>query len=284
MSESSRSPISADSTTALSLTLLNGDTSWLIELDGLRLLLDPWLLGPATVGHPAVHRAYLGTPALRPEEVPPVDALVITHPFPDHCNRTTLHTLPRDLPAFTPTVAWPFVKALGRFRRVTALGNCTRRERAVAVGDVSLAWCRAAALFDTTHNALVLRGARSGTTVVYSPHGLLPSGPTVDAVERQSRGRVDALLCTFSLVDLPAHLGGIANLGPEATAAVAARLRPRYVLSTHDGDKPDTGLIARATRVTRCRDIAGVMAARAGGPAVVTAVTGQRWSAAPATP
>ncbi|HEX2439755.1 MAG TPA: MBL fold metallo-hydrolase [Methylomirabilota bacterium] len=281
MSESSRPQTSADSTTALSLTLLNGDTSWLIELDGLRLLLDPWLLGPATVGHPAVHRAYLGTPALRPEEVPPVDALIITHPFPDHCNRTTLRTLPRDLPAFTPTVAWPFVKALGRFHRVAALGNCTRRERAVSVGSVTLAWCRAAALFDTTHNALVIRGERSGTTLVYSPHGLLPSGPTIDAVERQSLGRVDALLCTFSLVDLPGHLGGVANLGPEATAAVAARLHPRYVLSTHDGDKPDTGLIARATRITRCRDIAGVIATHAAGPAVVTAVTGQRWTAAP---
>jgi hypothetical protein len=277
MSESSRPRASADSTTALSLTLLNGDSSWLIELDGTRLLLDPWLLGPATVGHRAVHRAHLGTPAVRPEDVPPVDALVISHPFPDHCNRTTLHTLPRELPAYTPTVAWPFVKALGRFRRVTALGNCTRRGRPIAVGRVTLAWCRAAALFDTTHNALVVRGVDSGTTLVYSPHGLLPAGPTIDAVEREAAGRVDALLCTFSLVDLPPHLGGVANLGPEVTAAVAARLAPRYVVSTHDGDKPDTGLIARATKITRCRDAATALATRAAASLVVTPATGQRW-------
>lgn len=262
----------------LSLTRLNGDTSWVIEIDGTRLLLDPWLLGPATVGHPAVHRAYLGAPALRPEDVPPVDAVVISHPFPDHCNRSTLRALGRDLPAYTPTVAWVFAKALGRFSRVTALGNCTGRDRSVVVGRVRLAWCRAAAPFDTTHNALVVRGEDSGTTLVYSPHGLLPTGPAIDAVERQARGRVDALLCTFSLVDLPAHLGGIANLGPEVTAAVTARLAPRYVLSTHDGDKPDTGFIARATRITRCRDVAAVIAGRAAS-VVVTPTMGERWTA-----
>jgi hypothetical protein len=280
MAEPSPSRSLADSIpTSLGLTRLNGDSSWLIEIDGTRLLLDPWLLGPATVGHPAVHRAHLGAAAVRPQDVPAVDALVISHPFPDHCNRTTLRLLSRDLPAYAPTVAWPFVKALGRFRKVAALGNCARRGRPVSVGRLSLAWFRAAALFDTTHNALIVRGLDSGTTLLYSPHGLLPAGSTIDAVERDLAGRLDALLCSFSLVDLPPHLGGVANLGVEATGVLIARLSPRYVLSTHDGDKPDTGFIARATTITRCRDIAAIVAQHRPASVTVAPATGQPWRA-----
>ena len=249
----------------------------MVEIDGTRILLDPWLLGPAIVGHPVVHRARLVAPAVPPEDVPPVDALVISHPFPDHCNRTTLRKLSRDLPAFTPTVAWPFVKALGRFRKVTALGNCAGRGHPVSAGRVSVAWFRAAAVLDTTHNALVLRGREGGATLVYAPHGLPVAGPATDALERYLAGRLDALLCTFSLVDLPAHLGGVANLGVDAAIALIERLRPRFVVPTHDGDKPDTGFIARATRTTRCRDVVAAVARRVPAAVVVLPVTGQPW-------
>ena len=46
-----------ESQSPLTLTLLNGDSSWLIEIDGTRLLLDPWLEGAAIIGHPSIHLA-----------------------------------------------------------------------------------------------------------------------------------------------------------------------------------------------------------------------------------
>jgi len=268
----------SESKAALSLTLLNGDSSWLIEIDGTRLLLDPWLEGEAVLLFPAFHVAR-GGEAVRVEDVGAVDALVVSHPFPDHLNRATLRKLPRDLPAFAPKVVKPFLKWMGGMRRVTTIPNATRGGQPVTFQNVSLSWCRAAAPLDTTHNALIIRGTASGATIMYCPHGLLLSGPTFAAVERLLGGRLDALLCSFTHLDLPGYLGGVANLGAEAGAALAARLSPRFLLATHDGDKPDSGFIARVEKITRCPDIAAVVAGRAERTVAVTPRTGEPWHA-----
>lgn len=265
------------STSPLGLTLLNGDSSWLIELDGTRVLLDPWLEGEAVLLHPAFHVARGAGAAVRVEDLGAVDALVISHPFPDHLNRATLRKLPADLPAFAPAVVKPFLKWVGGMRRVTTIPNATRGGEPVAFRNVRLAWCRASAPLDTTHNALILRGAESGATVMYCPHGLLLSGPTFAAVERVLAGRLDALLCSFTHLDLPGYLGGVANLGAEAGAALTARLSPRFLMATHDGKKPDSGFIARVEKITHCPDIASVVAGRAARTVAVTPRTGEPW-------
>lgn len=263
--------------TSLALTLLNGDSSWLIEVDGTRLLLDPWLEGRANVFHPLIHTLRLATPAVRVEDLPPFDALVISHPFADHMSKQTMRKLPRDLPVYTPVVARPWVKVLGGFPKITPLRDCTRGAKPQPVGNLTLAWCRAAAPFDTTHNALIVRGAKSGTTVMYCPHAILLEGPTIAAVERELGGRLDALLCSFNHLYLPGYLGGIANLGAETAASLAARLRARYVFTTHDSEKPDTGFIARRSRMTYCPDFAVPLASRAPDAVPVRPSTGVTW-------
>jgi hypothetical protein len=259
--------------------LLNGDSSWLIEIDGTRLLLDPWLEGAAIIGHPSIHVARFKEAAVSLEDVGAVDALVVSHPFPDHLNGTTLRKLPSDLPAFAPAVVKPFLKWTGGLRRVTTIPNATRGGQPVTFQNVSLAWCRAAAPFDSTHNALILRGTASGATVMYCPHGILLEGPTLAAVERVLGGRLDALLCSFTFLDLPGYLGGIANLGAEAGAALTAHLSPRFLLATHDSEKPDSGFIARVEKITHCRDIAAAVAGRAARTVAVTPRTGEPWQA-----
>lgn len=265
---------------SLGITRLNGDSTWLIEIDGTRLLLDPWLEGPARLVHPLLHVARLGAPAVPIEDLPAVDALIVSHPFPDHCNATTLRKLRRDLPVYAPRVVRPWVRALGGFRRVGTLANCTRQGSPTAVGNATLAWCRAKGALDTTHNALIIRGSRSGATVAYCPHGLLPPDPTFAAVERHLGGRLDVLLCSFTLLDLPWYFAGVANLGKEAGVALVERLRPRYVLRTHDGEKPDSGFIARVEKIDRCTDVAAALAGRAPGSVPVEPATGEMWQPA----
>ena len=265
--------------TPLRLTLLNGDSSWLIELDGTRLLLDPWLEGDAVLLFPAFHVTHASAHAVRTEDLGKVDALVISHPFADHLSPTTLRKLPRDLPAFTPAVVKPFLKWLGGMRRVTTIPNATRGGEPVAFRSVRLSWCRAAAPLDTTHNALILRGAESGATVMYCPHGILLEGPTLAAVERVLAGRLDALLCSFTHLDLPGYLGGVANLGAEAGAALTARLSPRFLLATHDAEKPDSGFVSRVEKITRCPHNARARAGRAARTVPVSPRTGEPWQA-----
>ena len=92
-----------------------GHASWVIRIGGLTVLTDPvW------------SRRILGTPArITPvgvawEELPPVDAVVISHNHYDHLDAPTLRRLPRDTPLFVPAGLARWFRRR-RFTRVTEL-------------------------------------------------------------------------------------------------------------------------------------------------------------------
>ncbi|MDF6046157.1 MBL fold metallo-hydrolase [Streptomyces sp. JH14] len=87
-------PVSDADTTAVTWA---GHASWIVRTGGLTILTDPvW------------SRRILGTPAritpvgVRWEDLPPVDAVVISHNHYDHLDAPTLSRLPRDTPLFVP--------------------------------------------------------------------------------------------------------------------------------------------------------------------------------------
>lgn len=92
-----------------------GHASWVIRIGGLTVLTDPvW------------SRRILGTPAritpvgVRWEELPPIDAVVISHNHYDHLDAPTLRRLPRDTPMFVPAGLARWCRRR-RFTRVTEL-------------------------------------------------------------------------------------------------------------------------------------------------------------------
>ncbi|MFD5509753.1 MBL fold metallo-hydrolase [Streptomyces sp. NPDC127051] len=92
-----------------------GHASWVLRIGGLTVLTDPvW------------SRRILGTPArMTPvgvcwEELPPVDAVVISHNHYDHLDAPTLKRLPRHTPLFVPAGLARWCRRRG-FSRVTEL-------------------------------------------------------------------------------------------------------------------------------------------------------------------
>lgn len=76
-----------------------GQACHLVEIDGLRILTDPWLVDPIFAG--AVEHA--GGPPISPADLPPLDAVAITHGHLDHFNAPTLARLPdRSIPVVIP--------------------------------------------------------------------------------------------------------------------------------------------------------------------------------------
>ncbi|MGW1775237.1 MBL fold metallo-hydrolase [Streptomyces sp. NPDC002104] len=107
-------PLPAVATGALSVTWA-GHASWILRIGGLTVLTDPvW------------SRRILGTPArmtpvgVRWEELPPVDAVVISHNHYDHLDAPTLKRLPRATPLFVPAGLARWCRRRG-FTRVTEL-------------------------------------------------------------------------------------------------------------------------------------------------------------------
>ncbi|MEU8529505.1 MBL fold metallo-hydrolase [Streptomyces sp. NPDC048629] len=92
-----------------------GHASWVLRIGGLTVLTDPvW------------SRRILGTPArltpvgVRWEDLPPVDAVVISHNHFDHLDAPTLKRLPRRTPVFVPAGLAPWFRRR-RFTRITEL-------------------------------------------------------------------------------------------------------------------------------------------------------------------
>lgn len=78
-----------------------GHACHLVEVDGRRILTDPWLVDPIFEGH--VER----DPALAfgPGDLPPLDAIAITHGHLDHFNAPTLAALPdKSIPVIHPPI------------------------------------------------------------------------------------------------------------------------------------------------------------------------------------
>ena len=82
---------------ALRITLVGGPTA-LIEVDGFRLLTDPTFDGPGEYALPHATLKKTGSPALRPEDILPVDAVLLSHDQHsdnlDHAGRAFLAQAP----------------------------------------------------------------------------------------------------------------------------------------------------------------------------------------------
>ncbi|MFE3682849.1 MBL fold metallo-hydrolase [Streptomyces sp. NPDC059095] len=107
-------PLPVADTDTLAVTWA-GHASWIVRIGGLTVLTDPvW------------SRRILGIPpritpvGVRWEDLPPVDAVVISHNHYDHLDAPTLKRLPRDTPLFVPAGLGGWFRRR-RFHQVTEL-------------------------------------------------------------------------------------------------------------------------------------------------------------------
>ncbi len=226
------------------LTWYDGN-SWLIELAGMRLLVDPWLVGPLVFGNaPWFFQGQHREPPSIPAQI---DAIVLSQGLPDHTHPPTLRQLDRAIPVIASPSAAQVARSLD-FGNVTALapGESFTFREAIAITAT------AGAIVGPTarENGYVLRSLATAPNL--NPASLNPA-----SLYYEPHGYADPQLANLAPVDvaiaplISLSVGIFPILrGMEVALDLAQVLRPQVMLSTagSGGNVVYDGLLAAALR------------------------------------
>ncbi|MBD0269825.1 MAG: MBL fold metallo-hydrolase [Cyanobacteria bacterium Co-bin8] len=210
--------------------------SWLLEMAGQRLLVDPWLVGPLVFGNQ--EWLFKGE---RPRPLPdigPVDLILLSQGLEDHAHPPTLKSLDKSIPVVGSASAAKVARALG-YTEVTALAP---GETFVLKDLVEIKAVPGSPMGPTVlENGYVLRDRISGHSLFYEPHGY--NQPAL-----QAEAPVDVVITP--VLDLALPLIGPVIRGQKSALDLAERLQPQIILPTADaGEVQYQGLLLSLLKV-----------------------------------
>jgi len=203
-----------------------GANGWLLQLGTLRVLVDPWLVGPLCFPPgPWLLEGRLPHGWPTPEGV---DLLLLTQGLEDHCHRQTLGALPRTCPVVASPGAAQRCHDLG-FEHVMSLQPGETHEH----GGLTIQ-ATAGAAVPSQENGYLLR--HPSARVYLEPHGFLSREAGLSPVD----------LVITPVLDLGLPLTGAFIEGRTVLPRLLETLQPSVVMaSTTGGDVRFTGLLSR---------------------------------------
>ncbi len=210
--------------------------SWLIEAGGLRILVDPWLVGDLVFGNmPWFVRGVRPEPIDIPSDI---DLILLSQGLPDHAHPETLQQLDKSIPVVASPDGASVAQQFG-YESVTALDHGETLHWGEA-GELTIQTFIGAVVGATKReNGYVLTFTAEDARLYYEPHGY-PDNQHLKEV-----GRVDVVITPMADIRLmkvaPVIRGRVA--APE----VAKLLKPQVMLPTaEDGRVTYEGLISLA--------------------------------------
>lgn len=202
------------------LTWLDSN-SWLIELAGKRILLDPWLVGSLTFGN--LNWLFKGYRQQERSIPDAIDLILLSQGLEDHAHPETLQRLDKSIPVVGSPSAAKVARAIG-FTQVTALKH---GETFTLDQQVKIQATPGSPLGPTVQeNGYVLRALESGVTLYYEPHGYH------DASLKEF-APIDVVITP--LIDLALPLVGSIIKGTDSALALAKQVKPQVMLPTAAG-------------------------------------------------
>ncbi len=202
------------------LTWLDSN-SWLIEMAGQRVLLDPWLVGPLVFGNQPWF--FKGERTLPPDIPENIDLILLSQGLPDHAHLPTLKQLDHAIPVIASENATKVVQDLG-YTDVTTLSH---GETAIWADALEVAALPGSPIGPfLVENALVLKDLSTQSSLYYEPHGF--HNAALEQLET-----ADVIIAPIQDLVLPL-LGPFIQGGDFALAVVNA-LQPQYILPTASG-------------------------------------------------
>ncbi|MEO0540744.1 MAG: MBL fold metallo-hydrolase [Cyanobacteria bacterium P01_A01_bin.105] len=211
--------------------------SWKLDLDGLTVLIDPWLTGDLVFGNaPWLIRGLRPAPVSMPEQI---DLIVLSQGLADHAHPETLQRLDKSIPVVASASGAAVARDLG-FECVRALPP---GESYVLADQLTVTALPGAPLGPlVTENAYVMTVLTTGHAIYYEPHGY-PS--------QQLEALPDVDVAITPIVSLKLPLAGAVIRGGEGAIEVAKLTHPQVILQTAEGgDVTYTGLLSSLLRQT----------------------------------
>lgn len=216
------------------LTWLDNN-SWLIEMGGQRILLDPWLFGSLVFGNlPWLFQGHHLTPRPIPEAI---DLILLSQGLEDHAHPPTLEQLDRHIPVVASPNATKVVQKLG-FTQITSLSH---GEEFTLADQVSIQAVPGDPIGPfLVENGYILTDLTRNIKLYYDPHGY--HSPSIKAA-----APVDVVITPLIGLQI-AGLGDIIKGGRDAMQAVEW-LHPQVIIPTAaGGDIQFEGLLMSVIR------------------------------------
>lgn len=229
-----------------------GHSTLILEGGKTRLLTDPWF---GTFGNLAYAR--LRPPALKREELPPVDGVLLSHGHWDHTDRKLLRSLDRSVPVLGPAGTGGAMRLKG-VRHFQPMREWESKE----IGEATITAVPALHLARTCGFVIEL----DGVCAYFA--GDTYHRPWMAEIGR--RFRLDVALMPVTTYRLPM------TMGERGAVAAVSDLRPATVIPIHLGLRPRSWLLRTAQSVTsferRLRERGSMVE-------VVALQEGERWEA-----
>lgn len=209
----------------MNLTYLDSN-SWLIELDGKRILLDPWLVGDLVFSNQEwLFKSHKNNPQPIPENI---DMILLSQGLEDHAHPPTLKELDYDLRVVASPNAAKVVKQLG-YINVTTLEH---GETFKLGEEIEIKAVPGSPIGPTlVENGYIIKGLESGKNIYYEPHG-----NHSDSLKEAAP--IDVIITPLVSLKLP--LVGAVVKGQEAALKVCQQLKPQVIISTAAGGDVET--------------------------------------------
>ncbi len=195
--------------------------SWLIELDGIRILLDPWLVGNLTFGNASwLFKGSKNNAHPIPENI---DAILLSQGLEDHAHPPTLEKLDHNIPVVASPNAEKVVQKMG----YSTIFPVAHGESHMIKDKVEIKAIPGSPIGPTLiENAYLIKGLESGKTLYYEPHGYHSS-------EIKTTEAIDVVITPLISLKLP--LLGAVIKGQKTALELCQAIKPQVILSTAAG-------------------------------------------------
>jgi L-ascorbate metabolism protein UlaG (beta-lactamase superfamily) len=218
-----------------------GLNSWLLNVDDLQILIDPWLVDSIVFyGSPWMFEAkHVQPPCYTPATLPSIDLILITQSLDDHCHQPTLAQLSKQIPVVAAPSAVKIVENLG-YDRVIRLAPW---ETYILNEKVEITATPGAKIQTRLENGFLVKSLQTSKTLYYEPH-LATDRATIDRLSKL--GKIDTIIAPIIGQIFP--LLGKVIMNAQDAFRLAEALQPHWYLPTAMGEITANGILPQLTR------------------------------------